>query len=61
MNLLGTCPAAVQGSSALTALYSAKYGPPAPGTKIFVHVNQHIDGHESIPVLFSAIVPAAAP
>ncbi len=58
--IIGTCPAAVGGSADITAIYVAKFGAPAPGTKIFVHANQMIDGHESTPTVFTGIVPAAA-
>jgi hypothetical protein len=60
MNIIGTCPAVVQGSADITALYTAKYGPAAPGTKVFVSACLMQDGHESIPTVFSGIVPAGA-
>ena len=37
-----------------------RYGSPAVGTKVFVRVNQNIDGWEDVPVETWAIVPAAA-
>ena len=44
----------------ITALYTAKYGVPPAGTKVFVSVNQNISGWEDIPHEFWAIVPAGA-
>jgi hypothetical protein len=56
--VLGTCPAPVQGSADITSLYTARYGVPPAGTKVFVRVNQFVDGWEDLPVTYSAIVPA---
>lgn len=58
--VLGVLPAPAQGSCDITNLYRARYGSPAVGTKVFVRVNQNIDGWEDVPVETSAIVPAAA-
>lgn len=58
--VLGTCPAPLQGAADITALYTARYGAPPVGTKVFVQVNQLIDGWEDLPVTFTGIVPAAA-
>ena len=58
--VLGTCPAPVQGSADITSLYAAKYGVPGVGTKVFVRVNQLVNGWEDLPVTFAAIVPASA-
>ena len=58
--VLGVLPAPVQGSCDITNLYSARYGSPAVGTKVFVRVNQNVNGWEDMPVEASAIVPAAA-
>jgi hypothetical protein len=38
--------------------FTARYGVPPVGTKVFVSVNQMVDGWEDRPVTFSAIVPA---
>jgi hypothetical protein len=57
--ILGTCPAAAQGSADITGIYTARYGVPPAGKKVFVRVNQFVDGWEDLPVTFSAIVPAA--
>ncbi len=58
--LLGTCPTPVQGSSDITSLYTARYGAPSAGKKVYVQVSQMIGGWEQVPVSFWAIVPAAA-
>ena len=58
--ILGVLPAPVAGACDITSLYTARYGSPAVGTKVFVRVNQNIDGWEDVPVELSAIVPAAA-
>ena len=57
--ILGTCPAAVAGSADITSLYTARYGVPKVGTKVYVQVNQVVDGWESLPRTYSAIVPAS--
>ena len=57
--ILGTCPAVAQGSANITGLYTARYGVPPVGKKVFVQVNQAVNGWEDLPVTFSAIVPAA--
>jgi len=56
--VLGTCPVPAGGSADITSLYTARYGVPPVGTKVFVSVNQMVDGWEDRPVTFSAIVPA---
>jgi hypothetical protein len=39
---------------------TARYGVPPVGTKVFVRVNQYVDGWEDLPLTFAAIVPTAA-
>ena len=58
--VLGTCPAPVQGSANITSLYTARYGVPPVGKKVYVQVNQFVNGWESLPVSFWGIVPASA-
>ena len=58
--ILGTCPASAQGSSDITSLYTARYGVPPVGAKVFVRASQMVNGWESHPVTFVAIVPASA-
>ncbi|MCX6923892.1 MAG: hypothetical protein NT154_11900 [Verrucomicrobia bacterium] len=58
--ILGMCPAPVLGSSDITSLYTARYRVPPVGTKVFVRVNQFVDGWEDLGVTYSGIVPASA-
>jgi hypothetical protein len=58
--ILGTCPAPADGAADITSLYTARYGVPKAGTKVYVQVNQVVDGWESLPRTYSAIVPPAA-
>jgi len=58
--ILGMCPTPAQGSADITSLYTARYGVPPVGTKVYVRVNQIVDGWESIGRSFWAIVPASA-
>ena len=57
--ILGPCPTPVAGASDITGLYTARYGAPKGGTKVYVQVNQGVDGWESLPRTYSAIVPAS--
>jgi hypothetical protein len=59
--VLGTCPAVVQGAADITSLYTARYGVPPVGKKVYVQVNQFVNGWESLPVSFWGIVPASTP
>ena len=56
--ILGMCPGAVQGSADITNLYATRFGAPPAAKKVYIQVNQFIDGWEDLPVTFSAIVPA---
>ena len=58
--ILGACPAAVEGSADITGLYTVRYGAPKVATKVYVQVNQFVDGWESLPRTYSAIVPTSA-
>ena len=53
------CPAPQTGSSNITALYTAAYGAPVVGKRLFVQVYQMVDGWESLPITYSALVPAS--
>ena len=57
---LGTLGSPVSNEIDISSAYTARYGSPAVGKKVFVEVNQNIDGWEDIHPRFSAIVPAAA-
>jgi hypothetical protein len=56
--VLGTCPAPAAGSADITSLYTGRYGVPPVAKKVYVRVNQFVDGWESLPTTFWAIVPA---
>ena len=58
--ILGMCPTPAQGSADITSLYTARYGAPAVGSKVYVRANQLVTGWESQGRMFSAIVPASA-
>jgi hypothetical protein len=56
--VIGTCPAPAQGAADnTTGLYTGRFGVPPVGAKLFVAVNLFLDGHQSIPVAFWAVVP----
>ena len=57
-SVVGMCPAPVQGSADITNLYTARFGAPRIGKKLYISVNQFVDGWEDLLVTFSAIVPA---
>jgi hypothetical protein len=57
MELLGLVPAASQGTSDITDLYTAKFGVPARGSKVFVGCCVVSNAQESPITAFSAIVP----
>ena len=59
--VLGTCPTPVAGAADITGFYTSRYSMPPVGTKVFVRVNQFVDGWEDMPATFAAIVPAATP
>ena len=61
MVLLGTLDSPGQdGSVDITGMYTARFGAPVSGQKLFVSVNQNILGYQSVPVTFTGIVPAGA-
>ena len=57
---LGTLDSPANNAVDITAAYTGRYGSPAVGKKVFVKVNQNVNGWEDIPRQFWAIVPAAA-
>jgi hypothetical protein len=59
-NYLGELPEIAGGKADITALYTAKYGAPAAGQKVFVRSKQMLDGYEDLPHQWSGIVPAAS-
>lgn len=57
--ILGTCPVPSGGAANITSIYTARYGVPTVGKRIFVAANMFVDGWESPQVTFNALVPAA--
>ena len=57
--LLGTLGSAVANYITITTAYTARFGVPAVGSRVFVSVNSNVNGYEGIPLVFSARVPAA--
>ena len=57
LKILGTCPAPVQGSANITALYEAMFGVPALGSRIFASAHKMTNGWTSPTSLFSGLVP----
>ena len=60
LRILGLCPVPADGVANITGLYTAKFGSPAPGTKVFVRCCQMVDGQEGSSRQFAAIVPESA-
>jgi hypothetical protein len=57
---LGELPEVVAGKSDITALYTAKFGVPAVGDRLFIQSNQLEAGWQDLPVAFSKLVPASS-
>lgn len=57
---LGELPEVSGGKADLTALYTAKFGAPAVGKKVFIRTKQVLDGFADIPHQFSGVVPASS-
>ena len=60
VTIIGVCPTAAAGSSDITALYTARYGTPVAGQRLFVQASLFQDGWESLPSTFTAVVPVAS-
>ena len=58
--VLGTLPSTQNNYSDITSAYTARFGVPAVGQRVFVSVNANANGYEGIPLVFSARVPAAS-
>jgi len=57
---LGELPEVASGKANITALYTAKFGAPAAGQKVFVRSKQVLDGYDDLPHQWSGIVPASS-
>ena len=58
--VLGTLESPVGSYVDITSAYTARFGAPAVGKRVFVSVNANVNGYEGIPLVFSARVPAAS-
>jgi hypothetical protein len=56
--VIGMCPAPVAAFADITALYTACFGPPPAGRRIFLRASTMLSGFESLPREFRALVPA---
>ena len=54
---LGLLGPASNGQSDITALYTARFGQPTPGQKVFIVTSQTKNGWKGVDSVFSAIVP----
>jgi hypothetical protein len=57
--ILGALPAAVARACDISALYTARYGIPPVGSRIFIRTIQVANGWEDFPKDTTAIVPKA--
>jgi hypothetical protein len=55
--IIGMCPAPVAGLADITALYTACFGPPPVGRRIFLRASTMVSGFESLAREFRALVP----
>jgi hypothetical protein len=58
--ILGTVGTPSNGHVDITSAFTGCFGAPTVGKRVFVSVNTHVDGHEGIPLVFSARVPTAS-
>jgi hypothetical protein len=58
--VLGEPPVAVAGVVDVTSLYTARFGVPPVGKKVFLQLQQSINGYVDLPRQYEAIVPAAS-
>jgi hypothetical protein len=58
--IIGTCPVPAAGVADITSLYTARFGAPPAAKKVYVRVNQFVEGWKSLPTTFWAIVPTSA-
>jgi hypothetical protein len=59
LKFCGTLNSPLNGAVDISAAYKAAFGSPPVGKKVFVSVNQNVDGWEDLPHLFWAIVPTS--
>jgi hypothetical protein len=59
LDVLGTVPAVVAGSSDITTLYTARHGAPVAGQRVFVSVQTSSHGYLGPAKVFTAVIPAS--
>jgi hypothetical protein len=57
--IIGTCPVPTGGSADITSLYTARFGAPVAGDRIFVECNTMAEGWEGPKMTFTALVPTS--
>ncbi len=57
---LGELPEVQTGKADITALFTAKFGVPVAGQRLFIQSNQLLDGWQELPVAFTGLVPASS-
>ena len=57
---LGELPAVEAGKADITALYTAKFGAPVAGQRLFIQSNQLEAGWQDLPIAFTGLVPASS-
>ncbi len=60
IRVLGELPEVAAGKADITALFTAKFGAPVAGQRVFVQTNQLKDGWQDLPLAFTGIVPASS-
>jgi hypothetical protein len=57
--IIGTCPVPAAGASDITSLYTARFGVPTAGDRVFVECNTMAEGWEGPRMVFTALVPTS--
>ena len=57
--VLGLAPAAAAGAVDVTALFTAKFGAPKAGQKLFFQLQEVAGAYTTIPTQYEGLVPAA--
>ena len=60
LNYLGELLEVSGGYAVITTLYTAKYGVPAVGQRIFISSQQMLDGWKDVAKAFTGFVPASS-
>ncbi len=60
LRIIGELPEVVTGKADITSLYTAKFGAPVAGDRIFVESFQMEDGWQDVPKAYTGLVPASS-